>query len=94
MEVAGDTLDYANPGTSRIIPMNMSAFWRPLLPLLAGLACVLGKPCHAAANDDEPLQWSFVPGRYQLIGRHPDSQRTYTGTARIDRVGGSARSYG
>ena len=66
----------------------MSAIWRTLILLLSGLACM---PCSAADIDDEPLQWSFVPGRYQLIGRHPDSQRTYTGTARIDRVGKEIR---
>jgi hypothetical protein len=35
---------------------------------------------------DEPFQWDFVTGRFQLIGRYPDSLRTYTGTARIERV--------
>ena len=40
----------------------------------------------AAAEQDESPHWSFVPGRYQLVGRHPDSLRTYTGTARIERV--------
>jgi hypothetical protein len=69
----------------------MSAVRRPLLLFLSCLACVSGLPAHAADDDDEPLQWSFVPGRYQLIGRHPDSQRTYAGTARIDRVGKEIR---
>ena len=32
-----------------------------------------------------------MPGRYTLIGRHPDSQATYTGTAKIERVGGQLR---
>ncbi len=39
----------------------------------------------------EPFQWSFVTGRYQLIGRHPDRSRTYSGKARIDRVGDQLR---
>lgn len=51
-----------------------------------GLACLLATPSYGAEEAEAP-QWSFVPGRYQLIGRHPDSQLTYTGTARIDRVG-------
>jgi len=33
------------------------------------------------------MHWDFVPGRYTLIGRDPDSVRTYTGKARIERVG-------
>jgi hypothetical protein len=51
-----------------------------------GLVCLLVTPSYGAEEDEAP-QWSFVPGRYQLIGRHPDSQLTYTGTARIDRAG-------
>lgn len=43
------------------------------------------------AEEDEPIQWTFVPGRYQFIGRHPDSLRTYTGTAKIERVGKQLR---
>ena len=31
---------------------------------------------------DESFQWSFVLGRYQFIGRHPDSLRTYTALRR------------
>lgn len=45
-------------------------------------------PARGADNEEEEVpQWSFVVGRYDLIGRHPDRQQTYTGTARIDRVG-------
>lgn len=58
-------------------------------PLLAA-ACLAGTPAQAA-NEDEAPEWSFVPGRYQLIGRHPDSLSTYTGTARIERVGKQLR---
>ncbi len=58
---------------------------------LAGLAFAISLPSNAAVEDDEPLQWSLVAGRYQLIGRHPDSKLTYTGTARIDRVGKELR---
>ncbi len=36
---------------------------------------------------EETPEASFVLGRYQLIGRFPDSPRTYTGTARIEREG-------
>jgi hypothetical protein len=50
------------------------------------LACLPALPSFGA-EEDEPYQWSFVPGRYQFIGRHPDSLRTYTGTAKIERVG-------
>jgi hypothetical protein len=57
---------------------------------LLTLACLLAQPA-LAANDDERPEWSFVPGRYTLIGRHPDSQATYTGTAKIERVGKQLR---
>lgn len=43
------------------------------------------------AETDEPPQWNWVPGRYQLIGRYPDSGRTYAGTARIERAGRQLR---
>ncbi|MBL8413217.1 MAG: hypothetical protein JNM42_02135 [Propionivibrio sp.] len=58
--------------------------------LIIALSCMLATPAYAAEKD-EPPQWSFVPGRYQLIGRHPDSPLLYSGTARIDRVGGQLR---
>ena len=58
--------------------------------LLPGLICSPWTPACAAA-EEEPPQWSFVPARYQLIGRHPDSLLTYSGSARIDRVGGQLR---
>lgn len=56
-------------------------------------ACIAVLPAYGAdqTDEDEPYQWSFVPGRYQLIGRHPDSLRTYTGTAKIERVGKQLR---
>ena len=66
---------------------------KPIVPLrlaLLGLACLVAQPAIAADDDESPL-WSFVPGRYTLIGRHPDSQATYTGTAKIERVGGQLR---
>ena len=53
--------------------------------------CFLPTQPAAAADDDESPLWSFVPGRYTLIGRQPDSQATYTGTAKIERVGGQLR---
>jgi hypothetical protein len=49
-------------------------------------AVLFGQPA-LAVEDDEPPQREFVVGRYQLIGRHPDSPKTYTGTAHIERVG-------
>lgn len=61
---------------------------RPCAALLA-LGCLLVQPA-AAADDESPL-WDFVRGRYTLIGRHPDSQATYTGTAKIERVGQQLR---
>ena len=60
----------------------MKTAWLTLVLFLA----VLAFPAAAAEQQDESPHWSFVPGRYQLIGRHPDSLRTYTGTARIERV--------
>lgn len=39
---------------------------------LSALAC-LPAQSGFAADDDERPEWSFVPGRYTLIGRHPDS---------------------
>lgn len=41
----------------------------------------------ALASDQGEPAWHFVSGRYQLIGRMPDSTRTYAGTARIEAVG-------
>ena len=58
--------------------------------LLVAAACLAGMPARAADEDEAP-EWSFVPGRYQLIGRHPDSPTTYAGTARIERVGRQLR---
>ncbi len=57
---------------------------------MTSLLCLWVVPARAV-EADEPPQWSFVPGRYQLIGRHPDSLLTYSGTARIDRVGEKLR---
>ena len=39
------------------------------------------------AQNDESPQWSFVIGHYDLIGQFPDSKKTYSGTARIEREG-------
>lgn len=44
-----------------------------------------------AVESEEPLQWDYVVGRYQMIGRHPDSAKTYTGAATIERVGSRLR---
>lgn len=63
---------------------------RTLAFLLLAAACLAGMPAQAADEDEAP-EWSFVPGRYQLIGRHPDSPATYAGTARIERVGKQLR---
>lgn len=63
---------------------------RTLAFLLVAAACLAGMPAQAADEDEAP-EWSFVPGRYQLIGRHPDSPTTYAGTARIERVGKQLR---
>lgn len=63
---------------------------RPALLLLA-VACLSAPSVYGAEADDESPLWSFVVGRFQLIGRHPDSRTTYTGTARIDRVGNRVR---
>lgn len=53
---------------------------------LLALGLLLAQPAAAAEDDESPL-WDVVRGRYTLIGRHPDSQATYTGTAKIERVG-------
>ena len=45
----------------------------------------------ADADDDASGLLHFVPGRYTLFGRHPDSQATYTGTAKIERAGKQLR---
>lgn len=68
----------------------VSGVWLVMRFLIIGLVCMSSTPGYAT-DDDEPPQWSFVPGRYQLIGRHPDSPLVYSGTARIDRVGGQLR---
>lgn len=58
--------------------------------LLLTLACLSTKPAFAADEDESPL-WDFVRGRYTLVGRQPDSQATYTGTAKIERAGKQLR---
>ena len=58
---------------------------RTLPTALLALACLLAQPAFAEDDDESPL-WDFVRGRYTLIGRHPDSQATYTGTAKIGRA--------
>lgn len=63
---------------------------RILQAALLALACLLAPPALAADDDESPL-WDFVPGRFTLIGRHPDSQATYTGTAKIERAGKQLR---
>lgn len=72
------------PGTLSVRSRSTLTF------LLVAAACLAGMPAQAADEDEAP-EWSFVPGRYQLIGRHPDSPTTYAGTARIERVGRQLR---
>lgn len=62
---------------------------RRLPAALLALGLLLAQPA-AAADDESPL-WDFVRGRYTLIGRQPDSQATYSGTAKIERVDGQLR---
>lgn len=52
---------------------------------------LLCAPPLQAAEAEEPWQWSFVPGRYQLVGRAPDHGPAYAGTARIERIGDRLR---
>jgi len=52
---------------------------------LLAFSCGAVLPAYGA-DEDEPFQWDFVTGRFQFVGRYPDSQRTYTGTALIERV--------
>ena len=61
------------------------AYW-----LLPALACLLVQSGWAAEEEASDLA-DFVRGRYTLIGRHPDSQATYTGTAKIERMGKQLR---
>ncbi len=63
--------------------INVIRTLRQMLFLIFGLAAL---PALASEEDERP-EWSFVTGQYQLIGRFPDSRRTYSGTARIERVG-------
>ena len=56
-----------------------------------GLACLLLAPTSRAAEVDESALWHFVPGKYWLVGRHPDSTQTYTGAARIELIGKQLR---
>lgn len=60
------------------------ALWCVAMPGLAADAT-------ADTTADEPPQWDLVVGRYQLIGRMPDSARTYHGSAKIERVGAKLR---
>ncbi len=60
---------------------------RILTPLWVLTLSMTALPLLSAEIEDEPPEWSFVTGRYQLIGRHPDSVRTYTGTAQLERSG-------
>lgn len=74
-------------------PTNMGKLdsvltWKRIVVLM--LTCLAALPSHGT-EDGEPVLWSFVPGRYQFIGRHPDSLRTYSGTATIERVGNKLR---
>ena len=39
------------------------------------------------AVDDESIRADFVVGRYDIVGRHPDSTRSYSGQAVIERAG-------
>jgi len=57
-----------------------------LKPFCAFLGLALTCLPASAVDPEEAPHWDFVPGRYQLIGRQPDSLKTYTGTARIERV--------
>lgn len=58
--------------------------------LLRCLLLALLPPAVYAA-EDLPPQWDFVVGRYQLIGRAPDSTRTYHGSAKIEHIGKTLR---
>ncbi len=53
--------------------------------MVTGISVALAET--GADPADEPMHWDFVPGRYTLIGRYPDSAHTYTGVARIERTG-------
>jgi hypothetical protein len=64
---------------------------RRLLPAAFIALAGLPSPAAFAADADESPLWDFVRGRYTLIGRHPDSQATYTGTAKIERIGRQLR---
>jgi hypothetical protein len=71
-------------------PQRYMSAGRLPVRLLVTASLLLATPSYGAEENELP-QWNFVPGRFQLIGRHPDSQVTYTGTAQIDRVGRQLR---
>lgn len=67
------------------------SLWKTILFVaLAALAGVASHAAPAADRGESPL-WSFVPGRYRVIGCYPDGSRTYAGTAQIDRSGKQLR---
>lgn len=70
--------------------MKRSWFVHFLTALIVGFGVLPAAFAVGMEKDDLP-QWDFVVGRYQLIGRAPDSQRTYHGKARIERVGGKLK---
>jgi hypothetical protein len=48
-------------------------------------------PPNASTAELAETYTNFVVGRYDLIGRHPDSGKLYSGQATIDVVGGHVR---
>lgn len=57
----------------------------PWLVLVLVLA-LAAAPAQADTGENRP-ELDFVVGHYLLVGRHPDSLRSYTGSARIERQG-------
>lgn len=72
----GAVSDGRGTRAARLTAILVPALW-------LGLAPAPGRSADAEARPE----LSFVVGRYQLIGRDPDSLHTYTGTARIEREG-------
>ena len=62
------------------------AWW----PILAAASNSSGDAA-PESRSEIPVQFELVVGRYDFVGRFPDRQRSYAGTAVIDQVGGHLR---
>ena len=70
----------------QVCPAALLALTLIAAPIAASAETPAGA-ANAIAAEDEAMRGDFVIGRYDLIGRHPDSGRSYSGQAVIDYVG-------